>query len=116
MVHNKTFKLPSKDEISFLHPGSHKYPWEMVIKKHDSNPVSNKEFGHFERKSAKVSAPPRSEPFSDVYESEIEIREDTRMLDDSECYERQMVNESINEINELIDTISNATQIKSFEA
>ena len=88
----------------------------MKIKKHESSPVNNKEFGQFERKCAKVSRPPQSEPFSDVYESEIEVREDTRMLDDSECYERQMVNESMNEINELIDTISNATQIKSFEA
>ena len=88
----------------------------MTIKKHDSSPVNNKEFGHFERRTAKVSAPPQSEPFSDVYESEIEVRDDTRILDDSEIYERQMVNESMNEINELIDTISNATQIKSFEA
>ena len=116
MVHNKTFKLPLKDEISFLHPGSHKYPREMIIKKHESSPVKNKEFGHFDRKSTKVSAPPLSEPFSDVYESEIEVREDTHLLDDSDCYQRRMVNESMNEINELIDTISNATQIRSFEA
>ena len=83
MVHNKTFKLPSKDEISFLHPGSYKKQWEMVIRKHDSHPVKNNEFGHFERKTAKVSQPPQSEPFSDVYESEIEVREDAGMLDDS---------------------------------
>ena len=88
----------------------------MVIKKHDSSPVRNKEFGNFERKSAKVSAPPNSEPFSDVYESEIEIREDTYRPEESDCYEKQMINESMHEINELIDTISNATQIKSFEA
>ena len=112
MSHNKTFKLPSKDDISFLHPQSQKY--KIQNSKNGSQPIKNKEFGHFERKVAKVSPPPKSEPFDDVYESEIEVREDPSM-DDSGCQINRRVDESMQEINELIETISQNV-VNSFEA
>lgn len=89
----------------------------MSIRKLDSQPVNNiNEFGQFERKSIKVSPPPKSEPFSDVYESEIELKDEGIMVDETlNGGERTKVDESLNEINELIDSISATTPIKSFD-
>lgn len=63
-----------------------------------------------------MSPPPKSEPFSDVYESEIELKEDVMMINDDTLDDKIKVNESMNEINELIDSISNTTPVKSWEA
>ena len=50
-----------------------------------------------------------------MYESEIELKDDPIMIVDDTLDEKMKVNESINEINELIDSISNTTPVKSFE-
>ena len=81
-IQHKSFKLPSQDEISFLFPGGKNPKWEMSIRKLDSQPVVDQEFGNFNRKTIKVSPPPKTEPFSDVYESEIELKEEIIMVDD----------------------------------
>ena len=90
----------------------------MSIRKLDSQPVQkqNYELGEFERKSVKASPAPQSEPFSDVYESEIELKDDPIMIVDDTIDDKMKVNESVNEINELIDSISATTPVKSFEA
>lgn len=54
----------------------------MSIRKLDSQPVVQKEIGNLSRKTIKVSPPPKTEPFSDVYESEIELKEELIVEDD----------------------------------
>ena len=89
----------------------------MSIRKLDSQNSNNiNELGQFERKSIKVSPPPKSEPFSDVDESEIELKDEGIMVDETlNGGERTKVDESLNEINELIDSISATTPVKSFD-
>ena len=79
--------------------------------------MSDKELGPLERRSVKVSPPPQSEPFSDVDESEIELKDEVVMIiDETLNDEKTKVDESMNEINDLIESISAATPVKSFEA
>ena len=80
----------------------------MTVKKLHSQPARNAEFGQFTRKVIKVSPPPATDPFSDVYESEIEVRDDNT-IDDTLDGEEKKGNDSLNEINDLIDSISNTT-------
>ena len=51
-----------------------------------------------------------------MYESEIELKEDVLTVNDDTLDDKMKVNESLNEINELIDSISNTTPVKSFTA
>ena len=87
----------------------------VSIRKLDSLPVKNSEIGQFIRKCTKVSPPPKSEePFSEVYESEIEFKEELMMIsDEQKQYDpNNDLNESVNTINELIDSISQTTPIR----
>ena len=84
----------------------------MSIRKLGSQPLMRSEFIQLSRKSIKVSPPPKVESreiFDNVYESEIEQKEDSIIGADDSLSNQIKNNESMMEINELLDDISNTT-------
>ena len=104
-----------KASVNFLFPeGSSRQSTKrtMSIRKLGSQPLMRSEFIQLSRKSIKVSPPPKVESreiFDNVYESEIEQKEDSIIGADDSLSNQIKNNESMMEINELLDDISNTT-------